>query len=284
LDESSNSEASPAAITQADIDSLWPRFCAAVYDALVRPAARSLPAFRAACHALWPRFIAPLVLQQQQQQPNGASHPVYTAKDFSKLLVAARTHFQDETVLNPSIISARPSATLDRTTAPSSSSSSSASPTTTDLATLLPRTARVLLMCAYLASHNPARHDLALFSTHHRLTRKRRSHGHGRASSHRKIARKLLGAHAFVLERMLAIYAAVRGEWLDEDASRSTASLDGDVGTALATLSSLRLLNRVGAGADVMDRGAKWRINVGWEVVRGVGRSMGVEVEEWLME
>jgi origin recognition complex subunit 5 len=27
-----------------------------------------------------------------------------------------------------------------------------------------------------------------------------------------------------------------------------------------------------------------WRVNVGWEVVRGLGRSIGVEVEEWLIE
>ena len=70
---------------------------------------------------------------------------------------------------------------------------------------------------------------------------------------------------------------------------------------AMATLASLRLLVRVGGGGggkggmgggggafggsgDVMDRGGKWRINVGWEVVRGLGRSIGVEVEEWLIE
>lgn len=86
---------------------------------------------------------------------------------------------------------------------------------------------------------------------------------------------------------MLAIFAAVRTEWLDDSAVRARAravGLDGDVGVALATLASLRLLSRVGVGGDVMDRGGKWRINVGWEVVRGVGRSMGVEVEEWLIE
>jgi len=66
--------------------------------------------------------------------------------------------------------------------------------------------------------------------------------------------------------------------------------VDADVGMAISTLASLRLLIRVGAGAagvggvDVMDRGGRWRVNVGWEVVRGLGRSMGVEVEEWLVE
>ena len=122
------------------------------------------------------------------------------------------------------------------------------------------------------------------------------------ASKHRKIARKLLGAHSFVLERMMAIFAAVRTEWLDDRRAVmvvGSGGLDGDVGMALATLASLRLLVRVGGAGkgslgggggafggtgDVMDRGGKWRINVGWEVVRGLGRSIGVEVEEWLIE
>lgn len=193
---------------------------------------------------------------------------MYEAREFSKLLVAARSHFQDESVLNPSIVSARPA----RDTS------------SKDLSALLPRTARILLLCAYLASHNAPRHDLTLFSTHHQSKRRRRGGGVAANRQHRKIARKLLGAHAFVLERMLAIYAAVRGEWTDDAVAYRQGVMDADVGMALATLASLRLLNRVGVGGDVMDRGGKWRINVGWEVVRGVGRSIGVEVEEWLID
>jgi origin recognition complex subunit 5 len=34
----------------------------------------------------------------------------------------------------------------------------------------------------------------------------------------------------------------------------------------------------------MMDCGGKWRVNVGWEVIRGLGRGVGVEVEEWLIE
>ncbi|KAH8175271.1 AAA ATPase domain-containing protein [Sarocladium implicatum] len=291
-----------------ETNDLWARFCAAVHDALVRSAARSLTAFRRACVALWPRFTAPVV------------EGLYEVKEFSKLLVRARVHFQDESILNPGLVAIKkgPESTGSTNTngtvvkaplPPSSSSSSSA----TDLAALLPTTARMLLLCAYLASHNPPRHDLTLFSTYHH-GRKRRRGGAGRmantagsgAAKHRKIARKLLGAHSFVLERMMAIFAAVRTEWLDDrraDMGGGGGGLDGDVGMALATLASLRLLVRVGGGGtgkgsslaaggagsfggsgDVMDRGGKWRINVGWEVVRGLGRSIGVEVEEWLIE
>lgn len=78
----------------------------------------------------------------------------------------------------------------------------------------------------------------------------------------------------------MAIFTAVRIEW-----GIGSGSVDDvDVGMALATLSSLRLLGRVGSGGDPLDRGGKWRVNIGWDVVRGLGRSMGVEVEEWLVE
>ena len=101
----------------------------------------------------------------------------------------------------------------------------------------------------------------------------------------------------FVLERMVAIYAAVRREWIADHQKGSEGLLnnnnnsvvDGDVGMAIATLASLRLLLRVGggtavSGSDMMDRGGRWRVGVGWEVIRGVGRSLGIEVEDWLVE
>ncbi|KAK4190272.1 putative origin recognition complex subunit orc5 protein [Podospora australis] len=288
----------------AETSDLWARFVAAVHDALARAACRTLPAFLQACRALWPRFTHPIAA--------GTHSP----KEFSKLLVLARVHFQDETLLDPGVISSTSSSATSMPP-PTSSFSAPASPVkstqqshqkvqkTTDLAVLLPTTARLLLLSAYLASHNATRHDLTLFSTHHHGKRRRRGGlsvagvsrnvGPGRAK-HRKIARKLLGAHAFVLERMLAIFTAVRGEWdpsfdnrnphSDQKETGATGGNNADIGMAIATLASLRLLVRVGgvAGGDPMDCGGKWRVNVGWEVVRGLGRSIGVEVEDWLIE
>ncbi|KAK0651377.1 origin recognition complex subunit 5 C-terminus-domain-containing protein [Cercophora newfieldiana] len=259
--------------TAQETTDLWARFAAAVHDALARAASRTLPSMQDACSALWPRFTAPILA--------GTHAP----REFSKLLVASRIHFQDERLLDPSLLT--------------TTTTTSLTPSLTDLASLLPTTARLLLLSAYLASHNATRYDLTLFSTHHHGRRRRRgglsvtgvARGGHRAqrTKHRKIARKLLGAHAFVLERMMAIFTAVRGEWdaasfeRDGDAGADVA----DVGMAVATLASLRLLVRVGgqtAGGDPLDRGGKWRVNVGWEVVRGLGRSMGVEIEEWLIE
>ncbi|AEO71571.1 703ca940-6ced-4736-89c5-f1dd8f774fb7 [Thermothielavioides terrestris] len=289
--------------TASDTADLWARFAAAVHDALARAASRTLPSFHHACAALWPRFTAPI---------HAGTH---SAREFSKLLVAARLHFQDERLLDPGVLAIPTSTTTTKPT-----TIQHKKPVTTgagagagaDLATLLPTTPRLLLLAAYLASHNATRHDVTLFSTHYHRQRRRRGGGGGGGvagggrgrSKHRKIARKLLGAHAFVLERMLAIFAAVRGEWEARAAAATTAAAavpaggsgvageeaagkgqrDADVGMAIATLASLRLLVRVGGGGDPMDCGGKWRVNVGWEVIRGLGRGVGVEVEDWLIE
>ncbi|KAL2133599.1 hypothetical protein VTI74DRAFT_2074 [Chaetomium olivicolor] len=284
--------------TPAETTDLWTRFTAAVHDALARAASRTLPSFQHACTALWPRFTAPILAR------------THTAKEFSKLLVTARVYFQDEGLLDPGVI-AEPSTTKSLPTAtaptpltqnPTTTTTSTALKAGSDLATLLPPLPRLLLLAAYLASHNATRHDLTLFSTHHHGRRRRRGggglsvgvggRGGHRRSKHKKIARKLLGAHAFVLERMLAIFAAVRGEWesrlvLMDGRDGGAAEGDADLGMAVATLASLRLLVRVGGpagGGDPMDCGGKWRVNVGWEVIRGLGRSVGVEIEEWLVE
>ncbi|KAI0485862.1 origin recognition complex subunit Orc5 [Xylaria cf. heliscus] len=276
--------------TEQETADLWARFTAAVHDSLTRPAARTLPRLRHACAALWPRFTAPVAAG------------THKAREFSKLLIAARAYFQDESVLEPGI---------QRFSSSSSSQTAAvvaAKKKSADLSTLLPPTARHLLIAAYLASHNAPRHDNTLFSTWHAGAKRRRrggggggggvtattpnGPGRGRRAKHRRIARKLLGPGVFVLERMVAIYVATRQEWVGADDGKN--GVDGDVGMAIATLASLRLLVRVGggaAGAAVgagggadLDRGGKWRVNVGWEVIRGVGRSMGVEVEEWLVE
>lgn len=276
--------------TSAETADLWSRFCGAVHDALTKSAARTLPAIRSACNSLWPRFTVPI--------REGNLGP----KDFSKLLIAARVHFQDESLLDPGILGLSshqqaaskppPGRSGERNTKTLSQGSTAPATAATSLAALLPTTARVLLIAAYLASHNTVRHDLTLFSTHHHGKRRRRGGASsvvaGQRSKHRKIGRKLLGAHAFVLERMMAIFTTVRREWgidLDGcDPSEPASGADADIGMALATLSSLRLLVRVGAGGDPLDRGGKWRVNVGWEAIRSLGRSMRVEVEEWLVE
>lgn len=61
-----------------------------------------------------------------------------------------------------------------------------------------------------------------------------------------------------------------------------------DILTSIATLTSLRLLLRSGAGAgagDVLEASAAaWRVNVGFEEVVSLGRSVGFEVQDFLAE
>jgi origin recognition complex subunit 5 len=126
---------------------------------------------------------------------------------------------------------------------------------------------------------------------------KRRKKGGGTALSrgrtgvtkHRKIPRKLLGPQAFVLERMLAIFHAIK-----EDADgrgrlgtgRDLTAGAADIQLAVATLASLRLLVKMGAanGGDTLDCGTKYKVAVGWEVVRGIARSVGIEAEDYVAE
>lgn len=58
-----------------------------------------------------------------------------------------------------------------------------------------------------------------------------------------------------------------------------------DVYIQVATLTGLRLLVRGGTTAgDVVEAGARWRVNVGWEYAVTVGRSVGFEMEEFVAE
>lgn len=278
--------------TDEETSELWTRLCTAVHDSLTRTAGRTLPAFQEACMALWPKFTAPILA--------GTHGP----REFSKLLIAARSHFQDESLLDPGFVVATASPVHSQSQAQTQLATKDATDSSAEnplaarhLATLLPATARLFLLCAYLASHNATRHDMTLFSTYYHGKKKRRggmAGGAGRTgpkSKHRKIARKLLGAHSFTLERMMAIFVAVRSEWTRAPpvsaAGRNSAAalMDGDRNTAIATLASLRLVVRVsGAASDPIDRAGKWRVNVGWEVVRSLGRSMGIEMEDWLID
>ena len=106
--------------------------------------------------------------------------------------------------------------------------------------------------------------------------RKKRAAGAstGKALKHRKIPRSMLAPSPFALDRMLAILHAVLPHSLP---------LNADLLTQVATLASLRLLVRAGTtSADLIDAGSKWRVNCGWEFVAGLGRSVGLEMRDYL--
>lgn len=51
----------------------------------------------------------------------------------------------------------------------------------------------------------------------------------------------------------------------------------------IATLTSMRLLLKATA-LDPLDGAAKWKVNVAWEYVRSVARSVRFEIEEFVVE
>lgn len=70
------------------------------------------------------------------------------------------------------------------------------------------------------------------------------------------------------------------------EARGATGRLGGaaDVQMAMKTLESLRLVGKTSGNADELEGGTKWRVCVGWDVVRDIARGVGVEVEDFVGE
>ncbi|KAH8820605.1 origin recognition complex subunit 5 C-terminus-domain-containing protein [Xylogone sp. PMI_703] len=253
---------------------VWSRFCSAAWDSLAKHSGRDLLSFRSICSRLWPTFIKPII------------EGTYSSKEFSRLLVANRVLFQNENVLVPNILS------------DSSDKAGSAVPTCSHtkqlgVGTQLPYFSRLLLVAAYLSSFNPPRTDQILFMKAAAAKRKKKGGGTALAKSKpgvsksRKLSRKLLGPQVFVLERMLAIFHAIRID-ADDRMRKGADAVAGsaDIQMAFATLASLRLLVKVGGvnSIDVLDGGSRWKVAVGWDTVRTIARSVGVEAEDYLAD
>lgn len=239
---------------------LWSRFCGAVWDSLGKHAARNLPEFDGVCRRLWPPFVLPI-------RTDG-----YGTREFSKLMVRNRALFQDEAFLITNIIPPTTTTTTLDTPKPAAQNPAP-----------LPYYTKYLLLAAYLASYNPSRQDQVFFMKAHETTKKRRQRKKGaatatsgRPSQHRKIKRSLLGPQPFVLERLLAIFHAIVPHPVPAGAA--------DLMTEIATLASLRMVVKTSATADVLEAGTKWRVNVGWEFVRLLGRGLKFDLEDYLAE
>jgi origin recognition complex subunit 5 len=255
---------------------VWTRFAAVVWDSLAKHSGRDILSMRSVCLRLWPRFITPIL------------EGTHSASQFSRLLLANRSLFQSDNVLVPSII-AEP---LTTSTPPPTSARGRKHQ---GIGTQLPYYSRLLLVAAYLASFNPPRTDQIFFMK--AAAAKRRKKGGATVvskvrpgvSRHRKISRKLLGPQAFVVERMLAIFHAIKDD-ADSKGRPGTGNEltagSADIEMGIATLVTLRLLAKVGSAnaGDALEAGTKYRVAVGWEMIRGLARSVGVEAEDYLFE
>lgn len=252
---------------------LWGRFLTTVWESQAKYTGRDLISFRNTAMRLWRDFVSPIV------------DGIFGTRDFSRLMVRQRHMFQTDNAVLDRIISAQDDDASSKaavgTTTPATPSKA-----TSNLATKrktiqhdLPYYTTHLLISAYLASYNPSRTDTTYFMTHSdKRKNKRKVHaGSGiLKSKHRRISRHLLTPSPFSLDRLLAIFRSLLEGSVPQLA---------DIYTQIATLTSMRLLVRVGGavGSDPLDAGARWRVNFGWEWVRGLGRTVGIEVGEYLV-
>ena len=257
---------------------LWGRFLGAVYDSLSKHTGRDLVSFRLCAMRLWGGFVEPVV------------KGTFGTRDFARLMVNRRGIFQGEEGVLDRIIAEEEEEGI--TTATGTTATTTAPGTATAPATpnpkkrlrapthSLPYYTTHLLIAAYLASYNPSRTDVTYFMKH---TDKRKNKRRVLSTSlgvtktkHRKISRHLLTPSPFPLDRLLAIFRGL----ID-----GTVPQVADLLTQVSTLTSMRLLVRVGGAAsvDVLDTGAKWRVNFGWEFVRSLGRVVNLEVGEYLV-
>jgi origin recognition complex subunit 5 len=89
-----------------------------------------------------------------------------------------------------------------------------------------------------------------------------------------QIQRKLLGPQAFPIERLLAIFPVIMPESIPSSV---------DIQAQIATLTSLRLLMKV-TSLDPLDGSSKWKVNVGWEYIRRIARTIKFDIEDYLVE
>jgi origin recognition complex subunit 5 len=82
-----------------------------------------------------------------------------------------------------------------------------------------------------------------------------------------------LNPSPFTVNRALAIFHAV----LPGPVPQNSLIL-----AQIATLASLRLLHRAGSSSDALDPSSRYRINCTWDFVSTLGRSVGLEMRDYL--
>lgn len=269
---SSQSDSSQPAVSE-DSAWLWGRFTAAVWDSLGQSVARDVVSFREVCSRLWKPFIQPVL----------DGH--YGAREFSKLMVKNRGLFQSELALVDSIVPIIATAPNANATKRKPSRSSYAWLQSLIRYTIaapynLPYYPSYLLLASYLASYNHPKYDITLFSKSSLSKRRKRGGGTAltshRVSKHHRVSRKLLGPQPFPLERLFAIFHAILPHAYPGGAA--------DIMCQLATLAGLRLMIKSGGTGDILEGATKWKVNVGWDFVRGVASGVGFDIEHYLHE
>lgn len=132
----------------------------------------------------------------------------------------------------------------------------------------LPNFTKFILVAAYLASYNPPRIDLILF-TNEKKTKNRRL-----ISSTGKVNQSLLGPRSFPLERLRAILKNI----YDDSVIINTSNFL----TQISSLVSMNLLLRA-SSYDNLDS-LKYRVNVTFDFICQVSRDVDIDIKKYLYE
>ena len=159
----------------------------------------------------------------------------------------------------------------------------------------LPLCTKVLLIAAFLASHNPKDTDIRFFSAAATGQKSRKRKGRsiaqqvGRGGAARGgAARGPRGARAFELERLLAIFNALLTHLDDpDDASKSAKSstkstFPFDLYAQIASLVRLKLLEQPSQAMD-LDQ-VKYRCNVGQALVKALAAGAELDLSKFLYD
>ena len=142
---------------------------------------------------------------------------------------------------------------------------------------VLPYFSRILLLAAFVATHNPPETDTRYFSR--RATGRRRvSNKTSAASARARTAAVLSGPRAFPLERLLALFRALVAN-MEGDADAAEAAA-GDVGSQIAALCRQRLVTRVTAAAELDV--PKFRCDMPAEMAERLAVGVGIDIAAYL--
>ncbi|KAI5852322.1 origin recognition complex subunit 5 C-terminus-domain-containing protein [Tricharina praecox] len=244
-DETSDDEATKEELAKEELY-VWQKFCATVWDSLAKGAARDIVRFRNAVEKNWSTFVQPIARGE------------YGTRNYSSLYLYHKDMFRQETSVLDTVI---PPAVNERSTMVVKSHD-------------LPYYSKFLLCAAYLASYNPPRSDALLFTKAGEGKKRKRGGGLNKQAGTRKIQRRLLGPQSFPIERLSAIFPTLTSH---------TVPPSVDVQAQIATLTSLRLLVKA-TSLDPLDGSAKWKVNVGWEYIRSIARSVKFDIEDYMIE
>ncbi|KAF3941222.1 hypothetical protein ABW19_dt0205768 [Dactylella cylindrospora] len=231
---------------------LWAQCCSAIWDTMGKYAARNINSLRDVMDELWPSLIKPITDNE------------YGIRDFPKLfnrLKNEKLRNNEESFIISSVTMKSGNQRLEPSTA-------------LNRAHDLPYFSKYLLCAAFLASYNTAKNDSRYFSKSSEST-KGRKRVNRKKSTNRQLNRKHLGPRPFPMERMLAIFQSI----LPMPVLSSV-----DIGSQIATLSSLRLIRKVSNVSSATDSSSKWRVNIGYEYARSIGRSVKFDIESHMEE